>query len=388
MRKQFVASPLSSGNHLFRSSITITDSGVLLRIPGFWKNKETHFEYTDITGISINMPRWYAITSFVSMGFNARGNWVEIHGFTRADCEEIKKLIKSGQSGSSESQSSAVNTRNSNEDSKALKREREQEGLRESIAELAGDYFIQNEEKISLAQEALTKVLINLHLFRYNNDKLNIDKSQKEIVHIKKLLMRFLTDRFLNENAHFDRPRFDIIVQECRDRAKAKALSIIQNKSDKNENEIWDELMNEARSNDAIIDGLILIYDQLDIEIIETNELSSGQKRLLEVFVQNIVSDEGRTRIFRLLSESMKDSPNDPFVSTLHSLSTLIDKIFESGITDIYIDNTKKKYPFALTNPKVVAYLKDSKNSITDRLTKVIDVTDNLIDRLDKRGMM
>ena len=41
-------------------------------------------------------------------------------------------------------------------------------------------------------------------------------------------------------------------------------------------------------------------------------------------------------------------------------------------------------YPYALSYQKIQAYLKDKKNSVADRMTKVIDVTDNFIDRIDK----
>ena len=89
---------ISKGNHLFQASITILDNGIKVRIPNFWRNEETFFSFNDITGISLSTPSWYSVLSYSSISFNARGTWVEAHGFTKSDAINIKKLIEGGSS--------------------------------------------------------------------------------------------------------------------------------------------------------------------------------------------------------------------------------------------------------------------------------------------------
>ena len=92
--KKYVAAILSEGNHLFQASITILGDGVKLRVPNFWKNEETFFSFNDITGISLETPNWYSVLTYSTISFNARGSWVQVHGFSKSDAIEIKKIIE------------------------------------------------------------------------------------------------------------------------------------------------------------------------------------------------------------------------------------------------------------------------------------------------------
>ena len=85
---------LAEKNHLFQTSITVGEEGIKVRIPNFWKNQEMFFSYDDITGISLDTPSWYTVLSYSTIRFNARGTWVEAHGFTKSDANEIKRIIE------------------------------------------------------------------------------------------------------------------------------------------------------------------------------------------------------------------------------------------------------------------------------------------------------
>jgi hypothetical protein len=94
--KKYTASMLSEGNHLFQASVTILDNGVKLRIPNFWRDQETFFSFSDMSGVELTTPSWYAVLTYSTINFNLRGTWVEAHGFTKSDALSIKKLIDNG----------------------------------------------------------------------------------------------------------------------------------------------------------------------------------------------------------------------------------------------------------------------------------------------------
>lgn len=91
MRK-IVASVISKGNGLFQTSITIEETGLKVRIPGFWKNKETFINYNDIAGVSVDTP----LVGYSTIEFNAMGLKVKAHGFTKSEVREIRSAIEEG----------------------------------------------------------------------------------------------------------------------------------------------------------------------------------------------------------------------------------------------------------------------------------------------------
>ena len=91
MRK-ITASRASDGNKLFPASITIEDTGLKVRLPGFWKDEETFVSYTDVSGVSVDTP----LIGFSSIEFNVMGSRVKAHGFTKSEVKEIKQAIDDG----------------------------------------------------------------------------------------------------------------------------------------------------------------------------------------------------------------------------------------------------------------------------------------------------
>jgi len=90
--KKITASRISDGNKLFPASITIEDSGLKVRLPGFWKDEETFVSYTDISGVSVDTP----LIGYSSIEFNVVGSRVKAHGFTKSEVKEIKQAIDDG----------------------------------------------------------------------------------------------------------------------------------------------------------------------------------------------------------------------------------------------------------------------------------------------------
>jgi len=90
--KKITASRISDGNKLFPASITIEDTGLKVRLPGFWKDEETFVSYTDISGVSVDTP----LIGYSSIEFNVMGSRVKAHGFTKSEVKEIKQAIEDG----------------------------------------------------------------------------------------------------------------------------------------------------------------------------------------------------------------------------------------------------------------------------------------------------
>ena len=90
--KKITASRISEGNKLFPASITIEDTGLKVKVPGFWKDEETFVTYTDISGVSVDTP----LIGFSTIEFNVMGSRVQAHGFTKSEVREIKQAIDDG----------------------------------------------------------------------------------------------------------------------------------------------------------------------------------------------------------------------------------------------------------------------------------------------------
>ena len=116
MNIKFVASVLAKGNHVFQASITILDDGVKVKIPGFWKDRETYLTFEEIKGIELNTPSWYSVLSYSTISFFARGIRVEAHGFATSDAKKIKRYVEDGQRGNNKSYGRSSDYRNSDRD--------------------------------------------------------------------------------------------------------------------------------------------------------------------------------------------------------------------------------------------------------------------------------
>jgi ribosome-associated protein YbcJ (S4-like RNA binding protein) len=138
-----------------------------------------------------------------------------------------------------------------------------------------------------------------------------------------------------------------------------------------------EELTKEAK--DIIGD-----YDNLDIDTIEDDEEIEKNKRIARIFVRNIFTTEGRDKIQDELSSLEEEEEDNEYSKLLEDFLVLIENIYNGDAISQEDEDGKKLYPYALSYKKVQDFLKDKNNSIADRMSKVIDVTDNFIDRIDK----
>jgi hypothetical protein len=129
---------------------------------------------------------------------------------------------------------------------------------------------------------------------------------------------------------------------------------------------------------------IIKQYDDLDIDTIEDDEEVEKNKRIARIFVRNITTKKGRDKIQDAIETIKEDEEDNEYTETLEEFLSLISNITLSDAIAAEDEDGKKLYPYALSADSVKNFLKDKKNSIADRMTKIIDVTDNFIDRIDK----
>jgi hypothetical protein len=88
--QEFTASRLSEGNKLFPPHIIIDDSGVTLKVPGFFSGKETTILFDSISSVDIETP----FIGFSTIGIETKGEGKIIaKGFTKSEVAEMKQLI-------------------------------------------------------------------------------------------------------------------------------------------------------------------------------------------------------------------------------------------------------------------------------------------------------
>ncbi len=91
---KFTASRLSDGNSLFPAQIEIQDSGLSVKLPGFFSGKNTFLPFSNISSVSVDSP----MIGYSTISFSAQGVRVTVHGFTVDEVEQIKQAIDQGQS--------------------------------------------------------------------------------------------------------------------------------------------------------------------------------------------------------------------------------------------------------------------------------------------------
>ncbi|TDO21859.1 hypothetical protein [Pedobacter duraquae] len=91
---KFKTSRLSEGNKVFPAEINLEENSVEVRIPGLFSGDSKYLNYQDITAIEVDTP----MIGFSTLRLFHNGNKIEIHGFTKADVKEIRKLIDEGRS--------------------------------------------------------------------------------------------------------------------------------------------------------------------------------------------------------------------------------------------------------------------------------------------------
>jgi flagellar motor component MotA len=129
---------------------------------------------------------------------------------------------------------------------------------------------------------------------------------------------------------------------------------------------------------------IIKQYDDLDIDTLEDDKEVEDNKRIARIFVRNIFTQKGRDKVQTEIEKLKEDEEDNDYVKKLEDFLSLVDNIYRTEAVTEEDEDGKKLYPYALSYQKIQAFLKDKKNSVADRMTKVIDVTDNFIDRIDK----
>ena len=382
--QKFVASRISEGNHLFPASITILDDGIKVKIPNFWRDQETYFNFQDITGISIDNPSWYSVLTYSTISFNARGTWVKAHGFSTNDGNKIKRLIEEGQKGMSKNNSNSShrgswNNRENYEHDQEVKRLRNEEKnnkrqlyltsipkYQKNIAKLFAELIEENQDNF---MKEYTEIKSDL--------KTKIDKKLSDL----KTVLEFVYEEIWEVE-------YDTIMESMREDVK-KYRKEIQEKRYKDysrENkkkalETSKKINIEKKKQIKLIIRYSSALDRDDI--LEYNYLNGNVSLIIDSFLNSIHSVEDRDKQTRtLLSSDTGSYYDDTFIMQLYRLSLLIHLIYDSILYAETDKNGEKLFPFGLDNKKERIYLSNSAVNVKERISKIIDFTDDFIERI------
>jgi hypothetical protein len=86
---KFKASRLSEGNKVFPTEINLEENSVEVKIPGIFSGDSKYLNYQDITAIEVDTP----MIGFCTLRLFLNGTKVEVHGFSKADVKEIRRII-------------------------------------------------------------------------------------------------------------------------------------------------------------------------------------------------------------------------------------------------------------------------------------------------------
>lgn len=89
MYRKFTASRISRDNVVFPPQIILEDNCITVKCPGLFSGRSTAIAYENISHISILTP----LVGFSTISFFAFGEELRIHGFTKAEANEIKRII-------------------------------------------------------------------------------------------------------------------------------------------------------------------------------------------------------------------------------------------------------------------------------------------------------
>jgi hypothetical protein len=381
MRK-FTASMISKGNHLFQASITILDNGVKLRIPNFWRDQETFFSFNDISGVELTTPSWYSVLTYSTINFNLRGTWVEAHGFAKSDAITIKRMIEGGrQSGGNSSinefgedtnkfsgykQQQWINYQHDRE----VTKDREETLSRENE---------QNKELIPKLKKLIIKYWIEILRYGDNSDYTKLSdmvspSSNKnatvELSNYLNKLKRIILDIYGEEYWEIE---YDSINDEMWVEINENTRAFILRKALTK----YDEGVAQARE-------IVPLYDNIDISILENECLN--YPKISNFFIDALFVRERRSALIRKLEEKIKilKEWDDDYRRELLNLLILIDLIYSSYVYSEKDDDGKKRYNYALDSKSIKSFLSDSTVSLNKKLSKIIDCTDNFIDRIAK----
>lgn len=373
---------LSEGNHLFQASVTILDNGVKLRIPNFWRDQETFFSFSDMSGVELTTPSWYAVLTYSTINFNLRGTWVEAHGFTKSDALSIKKLIDNGiHSGGNSSinefgedtnkfsgykQQQWINYQHDRE----VKKDREERVSRENE---------QNKELIPKLKKLIIKYWIEILRYGDNSDYTKLSdmvsppsnkNARAELSNYLKKLKQIILDIYGEDYWEIE---YDSINDEMWVEINENTRTFIFRKALTK----YDEGVAQARE-------IVPLYDNIDISILENECLN--YPKISNFFIDALFVRERRSALIRKLEEKIKilKEWDDDYRRELLNLLILIDLIYSSYVYSEKDDDGKKRYNYALDSKSIKSFLSDSTVSLNKKISKIIDCTDNFIDRIAK----
>ena len=91
---KFTASRLSEGNKVFPAEIYLEENSIEIKVPGLFSGDSKYLNYEDITAIEVDSP----MIGFATLRLFHNGNMVEVHGFSKSDVKEIRRIIDENRS--------------------------------------------------------------------------------------------------------------------------------------------------------------------------------------------------------------------------------------------------------------------------------------------------
>jgi len=91
---KFTASRLSEGNKVFPAEIYLEENSVEIKAPGLFSGDSKYLNYEDITAIEVDSP----MIGFSTLRLFHNGNKIEVHGFSKKDIKEIRRIVDENRS--------------------------------------------------------------------------------------------------------------------------------------------------------------------------------------------------------------------------------------------------------------------------------------------------
>lgn len=86
----YTASRLSEGNKVFPCKIIIDNSGVTIRVPGFFRGEERTIPFKRIASVDVQCP----LIGYSSISIESTGDGlIYAHGFTKSEVKEMKRTM-------------------------------------------------------------------------------------------------------------------------------------------------------------------------------------------------------------------------------------------------------------------------------------------------------
>jgi hypothetical protein len=361
----FTASRLSEGNRIFPDQIIIDEDSVTIKSPKLFGGNATSFPLGQIT-MSIDSP----FLGFCDIKFSSQGTNICVHGFTDNDSKRIKRLINERNTGNTSKKSYS----SSNKDTKRYRPD-EDINFNKQMSE-ASALADENINKYSLI---LTKAMVDIAFID--------EKSKDEIddIEFKATKARSYLEGLLRKWYSNDRYKFDQVVKECADEADKQIAKInLERKGAKRisrdrESEYFGDSdeYSYLKTHFSKIMGVIFTYDeQLDINLLENNEKCNEHKRLIKRYSKHILSIEG-LQDFKSSLEDVYDK--DEYTEQLKILLKIIEDCY--FITNHLTHSEKKQFGFGLQLQSVHEFILDSDTSSNEKISKIIDCVDNLVNR-------